>query len=256
LPMPYSAVYFLCSCPRFCAPFCEVYPGVMFHAFVRAVLYLFFHTFARVEVEGLSNIPSQGAFLAAANHLGRLDPALVYYLLKRRDVYLLVAEKYQKYALIRWVVKGLDGMFINRYSADFRPLRVMLERLQRGGVLVIAPEGTRSKTGGLIHAWSGASYLAAKAGVPVVPMAVTGTEDARVVQKLRRLQRVHIRVRIGQPFYLPPLERRDRERQLQQATDEIMCRIAALLPPAYRGVYADHPRLVELLGAAASALSS
>ncbi len=224
----------------------------MFHAIVRALLYLFFHLAARVEVEGLSNLPASGAYLAAANHLGRLDPALVYYLLERTDVYLLVAEKYQKYALIRWVVKHLDGLFINRYSADFRPLRVMLERLQRGGVLVIAPEGTRSKTGALIRAWSGASYLAAKAGVPVVPVAVTGTEDALVLRKWRRLQRPHIRVRIGQPFRLPPLERKDREQQLQQATDEIMCRIAALLPPAYRGVYADHPRLAELLGVVAS----
>jgi 1-acyl-sn-glycerol-3-phosphate acyltransferase len=54
-------------------------------------------------------------------------------------------------------------------------------------------------------------------------------------------------VRIGQPFILPPLQGQDRDAALQEYTDEIMCRIAVLLPPDYRGVYADHPRLRQLV---------
>ena len=213
----------------------------------RMVLFIFFHIIADVKVIGMENIPAQGSYVAVSNHLGRLDPALVYYLLTRKDVYLLVAEKYQKYAFIRWLVKQLGGTFIDRYNADYRTLRFALERLENGGVLALAPEGTRSRSVALTHAWPGASYLAAKAGVPVLPVGVTGTEDVVVKDRLRHFKRIHIHIRVGTPFMLPSLSRQERDKILQQSTDEIMCQIAALLPPAYRGVYADHPRLAELL---------
>jgi 1-acyl-sn-glycerol-3-phosphate acyltransferase len=219
----------------------------MVRRIARVVLAIFFKTVAAVDVIGMENIPVQGSYVAVSNHLGRLDPALVYYLLTRKDVYLLVAEKYQKYAVVRWLVRHLDGMFIDRYNADFRTLRVILERLQNGGVVALAPEGTRSSSVALIHAWPGASYLAAKAGVPVLPVAVTGTEDVVVKDRLRHFKRIHIRIRVGEPFMLPPLNKQERDKILQQSTDEMMCQIAALLPPAYRGIYADHPRLAELL---------
>ena len=96
----------------------------------RLVLTVFFNTIAVVDVTGMENIPAQGSYVAVSNHLGRLDPALVYYILPRKDVYLMVAEKYQKYAFVRWLVKQLNGMFIDRYNADIRALRLMLERLQ------------------------------------------------------------------------------------------------------------------------------
>ena len=194
----------------------------------------------------MENLPSSGGFIAAANHLGRLDVALVYHLLDRRDVYLMIAEKYQKYAIVRWLVNRMDAIWVDRFGADFRALREMLNRLQRGGILAIAPEGTRSQNGALIEGRPGVSYLAAKAGVPILPVAATGTQDALVKEQLSHFRKPHITVRIGQPFILPPLQGQDRDATLQGYTDEIMCRIAALLPPDYRGVYADHPRLRQL----------
>jgi 1-acyl-sn-glycerol-3-phosphate acyltransferase len=140
----------------------------------------------------------------------------------------------------------MDAIWVDRFGADFRALREMLNRLQRGGVLAIAPEGTRSQNGALIEGRPGVSYLAAKAGVPILPVAATGTQDALVEEQLSRFRKTHITVRIGQPFILPPLQSQDRDAVLQGYTDEIMCRIAALLPPDYRGVYADHPRLKQL----------
>jgi 1-acyl-sn-glycerol-3-phosphate acyltransferase len=218
----------------------------MIHRFVRALLSFFFRFLTRLEVFGLENIPSSGGFIAAANHLGRLDVALGYHLLDRRDVYLMVAEKYQKYAIFRWLVKHLDSIWVDRFGSDFRALREMLNRLQRGGVLVIAPEGTRSRSGALIEGRPGVSYLAARAGVPIVTVAVTGTQDALVKAQLLRFQKPRITVHVGQPFMLSPLHSLNRDVALQEYTDEIMCRIAALLPPDYRGVYADHPRLRQL----------
>jgi 1-acyl-sn-glycerol-3-phosphate acyltransferase len=89
------------------------------------------------------------------------------------------------------------------------------------------------------------AYLADRAGVPIIPVGVTGTW--RAVPKVLLLQRPRITVRFGKPFTLQPLTRENRSAALQNNTDEIMARIAALLPPEYRGVYAEHPRLLELL---------
>ena len=219
----------------------------MTYRVLRLLLMLFFRLFTRLEVDGLANLPPSGGFLVASNHLGRVDVALVYHLLDRRDVYLLVAEKYRKYAIFRWLVKHTDAVFVERFGADFRALREMLNRLRSGGVLVIAPEGTRSPTGALIEGRPGGSYLAVKAGVPVLPVAVTGTQDRQVLKQFSRLGRPSLKVRVGKPFTLPPIEASNREAALQTDTEEIMCRIAALLPADYRGVYADHPRLRRLL---------
>jgi len=202
---------------------------------------------ARVEVDGMENLPASGGYIVVANHLGRMDIPLVYDLLDRDDVILLVAEKYRKYGIVRWLVKKVDALWLERFSADLRALRNTLARLKAGGVLVIAPEGTRSPTGALLPGKAGAGYLAAKSGLPLLPVAVTGTEDALVKSQLKRFKRLHIKVRIGTLFQAPALEGRNREAALQEITDEIMCRIAALLPEAYRGVYADHPRLPEFL---------
>ena len=162
---------------------------------------------------------------------------------------MLVAEKYREIPLVPWLVKLLDGIWVDRFNADMGAVREALRRLHKGGVLTLAPEGTRSKTGALIKGWAGASYLAAKAGAPIIPVALVGTEDRVVLSNLQRLKRSPIVAYAGKPFTLPPLPNKDREAALEADTDEIMCRIAALLPPDYRGVYADHPRLKELLAA-------
>jgi 1-acyl-sn-glycerol-3-phosphate acyltransferase len=111
----------------------------------------------------------------------------------------------------------------------------------------VAPEGTRSPTGALIPAKEGVSYLASSSEAVVIPCALTGTES--LAHHWLRLRRPRVTVRIGKTFKLPPLDRTRREQQLKEGTDEIMCRIAALLPSKYWGVYADHPRLKELLAA-------
>ena len=197
----------------------------------------------------MENLPVEGGYIVAANHLGVLDAALVYHLLENQDVIIIVAKEHQKFAIFRWAVKKLDAVWINRFNADFRALRIVLNRLRQGGVLVIAPEGTRSPTGALITARAGASYLAAKTELPLVPAGVIGTLDAVIKSQLLHFRKPQIFLRVGKPIRFPSLDGEDRAAKLQQYTDEIMCQIAMLLPPANRGVYADHPRLLELLEA-------
>ncbi len=165
----------------------------------------------------------------------------------RDDIIMMVAEKYQAYWIWRWTARKLDALWLDRHNADFRTLREVQKRLKAGGIAAVAPEGTRSPTGQMQPGKPGAAYLAAKTGVPIIPVAITGTEDKVVYGRLKRFQRLEITIRVGEPFSLPSLPRKNKDEFLQQSTDEMMCRIAALLPPEYRGVYAEHPRLQELL---------
>ena len=217
----------------------------MLRSLLRSIVRLLFMLLSRLDVQGLENVPPTGPCILAANHLSRLDSPLMFSLLERTDITSLVADKYQHNRLLRPLVNAVHGIWINREQADFRALRQALDYIEGGGMLGIAPEGTRSQTGALMPAKTGVAYLAGRAGVFVVPVGIWGTETA--IAQLCRLRRPLIHVRIGQPFLLPPLERGDRSASLQKNTAEIMCRIAALLPPAYRGVYAEHPKLKEIL---------
>jgi 1-acyl-sn-glycerol-3-phosphate acyltransferase len=219
----------------------------MTYKLIRFFINLFFRIVARVEYCGMENIPARGGFIGVSNHVGRLEVPLVYYLLNRDDIILLVAEKYRRSAFWRWAVKRLNAMFIDRYNADFTTLRETLTRLKRGDALILAPEGTRSPDGILHEAHWGAAYMASKSGLPVIPVGITGTEDGYVADQFKHFRRIEVRLRVGRPFIIPPLKPAEREEKLKFYTDEIMCQIAAQLPPERWGFYANHPRLKELL---------
>jgi 1-acyl-sn-glycerol-3-phosphate acyltransferase len=220
----------------------------MAYRLAQFVIRFLFRLTSRLEIHGKENIPPSGSFIGVSNHIGRLDAAMVYIVLNRQDIILMVAEKYRESAFFRLVVRMVNGIYIDRFNADLNALREVMRRLKAGGVLVMAPEGTRSPTASLQEGKDGASYLAAKTGLPILPVGVTGTEDEVVSERLRHFKRLNIVAQVGKPFTLPPLSIKDRETQLPLYTEEIMCQIAALLPESYRGFYADHPRTRELLG--------
>jgi 1-acyl-sn-glycerol-3-phosphate acyltransferase len=84
-------------------------------------------------------------------------------------------------------------------------------------------------------------------GFPILPVGITGTFDPIFFGQLKRFRRPRAVVRIGPVFTLPPIPSEGRDEMLQKSTDEIMCRIAALMPREYRGIYSEHARLKELL---------
>ena len=199
----------------------------------------------KLEVRGIEHLP-QGNFIAAANHLGRLDTAALLCIMDREDIIMPIAEKYRNHPIFGAIGRAANGIWLNRFDADFSALRQILERMKQGGMLVIAPEGTRSKTEALQAGKLGVAFLAGKSGYPVVPVAVTGTEDRVITQNLKRFRRSKITATAGEPFFIEIPNGKGREVALREATDEIMCRIGSMLPEKYRGVYADHPRLKEL----------
>lgn len=218
---------------------------------IRWLIRLIFKLIARVDVSGYENLPKDSSFVIATNHLGFVDVPIAYYALDYWDMFVLIGEKWQDVKLYRWVGKHFNFIFIDRFNPDLKALRKVIALMEENNILVIAPEGTRSRTGALIEAKPGVSYLASKLGRPIIPVALTGTEDKNVFGNLKRLRRSHFTVKAGPAFTLPPLPRENRDEALRQYTDEIMCHIAALLPERYRGFYADHPRLKELLAAQA-----
>ena len=214
---------------------------------IRGLIRLMFNLIARVEVRGYENLPQNASFVIATNHLGIADVPIAFYALNRWDMFVVIGEKWRDVGLFRWVGKHFNFIFIDRFNADIKALRKIISLMEENNILVIAPEGTRSRTGALIEARPGVSYLATKLGRPIVPVGITGTEDKNLLDHLKKLRRSHIIVTAGTPFTLPPLPRENRDEVLKKYTDEIMCHIAVLLPEKYRGVYADHPRLKELL---------
>jgi len=214
---------------------------------IRSFLRFIFPKIARIDIIGMDSFP-EGQFIIASNHLGRLDSALLYFLFDREDIILPTAEKYKDHPLYGCIGRALGAIWLNRVETDIHAMKEILRRLKAGGLLAIAPEGTRSKSEALQEGKPGVAFLASKVNIPIIPIALTGTEDRIIKDNMKHLRRSHIIIRVGEPFNLPAINNKDRETSLRLATDEIMCQIAAMLPEKYRGFYSEHQRVKELLG--------
>lgn len=202
---------------------------------------------ADVRFEGTEYIPEKGGVIVATNHISRIDTPVLFLSPKRSDIIALVADKYKHHILFSWLVNGTGCIWIDRSRADFSAFSGAIAALKSGQALGISPEGTRSKTGELQEGKSGVVLLALKAGVPILPVAITGTRD--LFKNAARFQRAQVTARFGPLIHLAPLNRDEREEGFKRYTDEVMCRIAALLPEENRGYYINHPRLKEFLSA-------
>jgi 1-acyl-sn-glycerol-3-phosphate acyltransferase len=213
---------------------------------LRSIVRFLMKIIADIEINGIDKLP-EGNVIIAANHLGRLDTAALLCILDREDLIMPVAEKYKDHPLYGAIGRAANAIWLNRFDADYSAFRQILERMKQGGLLVIAPEGTRSKTEALQEGKMGVAFLASKSGYPVLPVAVTGTEDRGILENLKHFRRSKITATAADLLHINIPKGAGREASMRQATDEIMCQIGALLPENYRGVYANHPRLKELL---------
>ncbi len=196
------------------------------------------------EFIGLEYVPPQGGIIVATNHMSRIDIPLLFALPVRPDITALVTDKYQSYPFFKWFAITAGGIWIDRTKADFTAFRQAADVIAEGRALGIAPEGTRSN-GELLEGKPGTVLLALKTGAPVIPLGISGTD--RVNDEWKHLRKPHLTVRIGPPLTFAPLDRDQRDEQLQNYTTEMMCQIAALLPEQYRGFYRGNPRLKEIL---------
>jgi 1-acyl-sn-glycerol-3-phosphate acyltransferase len=211
----------------------------------RALVRFLFWLLADARIYGLENLPADPPFMIASNHLSRFDPPLGFMAVDRPTLTGFAADTYRKNFFTRVFLESAGVIWVNRGHTDRATMKAALSALKQGAILGIAPEGMRSLTGALIKGKTGAAFLASHANVPIVPAGLTDTEN--MGEALKRLRRITVTLTFGKPFRLPPLPGLSNSERLDRHTDEIMCRIAALVPEKYRGVYAEHPRLRELL---------
>jgi len=213
----------------------------LLHLFLELARYALF---VKLTVEGREKLSRRaGPLIIVTNHISLFDAALV--LVIPFQVVVLAAHKHRFNPVLQLAHRIGYCIFVRRGTADHRAIKQALRVLEHGGVLLVAPEGTRSGTGILGRGRVGAAYLALKSGATILPMALLGT--GTVIRSLMQGRRPEITVRVGEPFNLNKNrlgEQNNRfgKAQLTEVTDkEIMPRIAELLPPARRGVYAEIP---------------
>lgn len=200
---------------------------------VRVIATAGFRCIARVDAQGLENIPPEGPSLLAVNHISMADTPLLLTLFRRRTITYAV-DLLKQFPALDWFLSDLgQAIYIKRNHLDPESIEQGLAVLRAGGQLAISPEGIRSKTG-LLRGRTGIALIAAQSGVPVIPVAAWGQERWR--ERLKQAGRIPVYVRAGQAIPFP--RGTPSPAQLREHTDLIMSRIAALLPPEYRGVYA------------------
>ena len=188
------------------------------------------------EVHGREHLPEGGPLLVVFNHIAHFDGPLVMASIPWEMEALGLSDLWS--VPVTGQLLRLYGVIqVHRDEYDRDVLRKALKVLAEGRVLALAPEARQSPTHTLERGRRGAAYLAIKSAAPLLPIGLTGTET--VYSSLPRLRRPHLTANIGPVFRLqgPLAKGRTRQAHLDQGRDEIMRRIAALLPAEYRGVY-------------------
>jgi 1-acyl-sn-glycerol-3-phosphate acyltransferase len=186
------------------------------------------------DIVGMANIPEKGPLILTFNHFSVGDPPVISGIFPRRIVWMAKKELFDTPVVGK--MYSLGGFIsVRRFEGDLRALRRSQEALKKGHVLGMFPEGTRSG-GRLGPGEPGTALIALRTGVPILPAAIWGSENAKLPRDLFRRTLVHIR--FGEPYQLPASSRITKD-EVARGTDEIMRQIARLLPAKYHGVYAE-----------------
>jgi 1-acyl-sn-glycerol-3-phosphate acyltransferase len=203
-------------------------PRWRFAYFLRATVARFLITIYRVRAYGAENLPAQGGYVLAGNHVSYLDPMLLWCITNPPTHFMARDNLFSK-PFIGWALPRLWSFPIARASADRTAIARATNLLKAGEVVGIFPEGTRRAPGeleaGTSEAHAGVAFIALRAGVPVVPVGISGTEDA--LPRGAKIPRFpQVTVRYGPPVCPEDFEGLDRKERLAAMTAEIMKRIA------------------------------
>ena len=190
--------------------------------------------FANLEVVDPENVPPFGPLIIVANHQSNTDPAMIAATTQRRVRFLAKREIFSG-PIVSWLLRQYGAHPLNRTAVDPGAYRWALDHLDRDGVLVVFPEGTRSPRG-MRKALPGVAQLALKSEAHLLPVGITGTEN--LGSWLRVFNPTgHLRVKFGMTFSLPSIDGRPNREVLESLTGMIMGRIAEQLPAEYQGAY-------------------
>lgn len=198
----------------------------------------------RVDDAQLARVPDRGPLIIVVNHISFLEVPLLYTHLQPRPLTGFVKSETWDNPLLGALSDLWGGIPLRRGEADITALRQALRALEAGYIVAVAPEGTRSGNGRLQRGHPGVVFLALHSGVPLLPVVYYGGES--FWSNLGRLRRTDFRVVVGWPFSLEPGRARVTRDVRRQMADEVMYQMAALLPPAYRGIYSDLTKATEV----------
>lgn len=208
-----------------------------FYGFVRLLFTILTPLFARLRTEGIENIPREGPAILALNHIAWTDIPLMSLRVPRITHYMAKIELFNIF-LLGAILRKAGTFPVRRGESDREALRNADKLLAQGEVLVVFPEGHRSRTGRLQAGHPGTAYIALRSGAPVIPVAIFGTQYT-----LKGLRygpfAPKVTVRYGKPIQFEGMDGRRNRETLARAADQIMRGIAAQLPEEYRGPYAD-----------------
>jgi len=202
-------------------------------AFFRALTGLL----CRIDDAHLARVPARGPLIVVTNHVNLLEIPIIFTHLQPRPVTGLVSAHRWDNRWLRWILETCGGIPLRRGESDISALRRGLAALAAGVIVIISPEGTRSHDGRLQPAHPGVVTLALHSDAPLLPVAYYGSEHYR--EDWRRLRRTDFHIAVGRPFRLEPGVARVTRQVRQEMLDRVMRQVAALLPPAYRGAYAE-----------------
>lgn len=209
-------------------------PRRAFRVFARGLAKLLTFLFLKPVVRGVENFPERGPALVVINHLGDADAVLL-----AASIPVTVDGMGKIELSGHWLVgplfRAYGVIWVHRGRPDRKAVRAALDGLSQGRFVALAPEGRQSVAGGLEEGTEGAAFLALKSGAPIVPVAMTGTENDHVYGHMRRWKRAPATLTVGKPFRLK--EHADRQVMLREGTRQIMQSLAELLPESYRGKY-------------------
>jgi len=207
----------------------------MIYSIVLFLTRLLTNILCRIDAPDIESFPPKGPLIVISNHTGQLEVAVFFGLLAPRPLTGWAKMEAWDNVFLNWLFNLWGLIPVHRGEADTRALRKAVTALDEGYIFGITPEGTRNKTGRLKRAHPGAVLLATRSNAPIIPLAHWGGED--FLSNIVRFKRTNFYVRVGKPFKLN-LEGEKLTREIrQQIADEMMLRIAELVPPQYHGVY-------------------
>jgi 1-acyl-sn-glycerol-3-phosphate acyltransferase len=206
---------------------------------IRVLLRTLFHALAPIQITGKENVPLHTAYITAINHVSLFEAPFVGVFWPEQVEALGASDVWERPGQ-NILARLWGGIPVHRGDYDRAALEAVISALRSGYPLLIAPEGGRSHVPGMRQAMTGIAYIAEQSGVPIIPVAIVGTTDD-FFEKASHGKRPRLEMHIGKPVVLPKVEARGIERReaRQRNADLVMRHIAGLLPPEYRGVYAD-----------------